>query len=185
MTKLGSRPTVPAPPVVPASRWSLRTCATRRAAMRPAPHSQTASSTPPAARCREIPIPTSSRPGSCVAHETEDAPKRSRKPPKGSMKLSKVATQIQYFQVALLFHADVSSQAARQTIEAKRKCTSRKYTTGPTCSCIAFASAAPGSLLRRFAFETLQVLQRDSTCLEEVRDQQARRAAKEVEQITH
>jgi hypothetical protein len=53
-----------------------------------------------------------------VAHETEDAPNRSTNPPKGRMKLSKVATQIQYFHVALPFHTDVRTQADRQTIEA-------------------------------------------------------------------
>jgi hypothetical protein len=57
-------------------------------------------STAATVRFREIPIPTSSRPLSCVAHETGDAPKRLKNPPSGTTKLSEVATQIQYLQVA-------------------------------------------------------------------------------------
>jgi hypothetical protein len=66
-------------------------------------------------------IATMSRPLSCVAHETVDAPKRLKNPPSGTMKLSDVATQIQYFQVAFPFQSDVRTQAARQTIEAYRR----------------------------------------------------------------
>src|ERR1700683_2385639 len=48
-----------------------------------------------------------------------------------------------------------------------------------------FPSTAPGDLPGHCPFKGLQILQRDSTCLEEVRDKQARRAAEEVQQITY
>ncbi len=56
-----------------------------------------------------------------VAHEMCDAPNLSMNPPNGTMKLSAVATQIQYFAVALTRGSDVSAQAAQQTSEANSR----------------------------------------------------------------
>jgi hypothetical protein len=93
--------------------------------MQAAPHSHTPNSTAPALRFREISMPTSSRPPSCVAHTTRDAPNPLKKPPSGTRKLTEVATQIQYFAVAAPLQMEVKIHAARHTSEAKRRCTSR------------------------------------------------------------
>src|SRR5579872_1007154 len=110
------------------ARASCRS-ALRRRRSRPSiiavPHSQTpatASATP--GRC-DRPTPMASSPLSCVAHAKVDAPKRSKNPPSGTMKLQDVTTQIQYFQVALVPRIEVMAHAARQRIEAYRRCTSR------------------------------------------------------------
>jgi len=56
-----------------------------------------------------------------VAHERWDDQNLSRTAPTGRMKLSEVATQIQYFVVALPPRMDVRAQAANPTIEAYRR----------------------------------------------------------------
>jgi hypothetical protein len=60
-----------------------------------------------------------------AAHERWDAQNLSRTAPSGKMKLSDVATQIQYFVVELPRPIDVRTQAVSQTIEAYRRCTSK------------------------------------------------------------
>jgi hypothetical protein len=56
-----------------------------------------------------------------AAHERWDVQTLSTAAPSGKMKLSDVATQIQYFVVALPRGIDVRTQAANQTSEAYRR----------------------------------------------------------------
>src|SRR5260370_14882576 len=58
-----------------------------------------------------------------AAHERWDAQSLSATAPTGRTKLSEVATQIQYFVVALPRPIDVRTQAANQTMEAYRRWT--------------------------------------------------------------
>src|SRR5579864_7758050 len=105
------------PPAVP-SPWRSRCSRTSsRANMKAAPDNHTAKSTAPTVRLREIPMPRSSRPPSWVAQDTHDAPNPLKKPPSGSLKLTDVITQIQYFHVALAPPIEVRAHATRQRIE--------------------------------------------------------------------
>jgi hypothetical protein len=56
-----------------------------------------------------------------AAHESRDVQNLSTAAPRGKMKLSDVATQIQYFVVALPLGTDVRTQAANQTSDAYRR----------------------------------------------------------------
>jgi hypothetical protein len=56
-----------------------------------------------------------------VAHERRDAKTVSRAAPSGKKKLSMVATQIQYFVVALTPRIDVRTHATNPTMEANRR----------------------------------------------------------------
>src|SRR5579864_1440394 len=62
----------------------------------------------------------------------------SRIAPNGKTKLSDVATQIQYFTVALPRPIDVRRRAATQTSEAFRRWTVMWYAMRAMCSCIGF-----------------------------------------------
>src|SRR5436190_1852049 len=61
----------------------------------------------------------------------------------------------------------------------------KEYGAGATCSCMAFPPAVPRGLLGQCALKSFQVLERDGTRFEEVGDQEARRAAEEVQKSTH
>ena len=84
--------------------------------------SQIPSSTAPVIRFREIPIATSSSPPRCVAHATRDPPNPLKKPAKGTMKLTVVTTQIQYFQVVL---AEQDAGALGPVVGARSRMPSR------------------------------------------------------------
>lgn len=60
-----------------------------------------------------------------VAHEKCDVHNLSTTAPTGKMKLTAVATQIQYLMVALPRGIDVKTKAANQTSEANRRWTSK------------------------------------------------------------
>jgi hypothetical protein len=60
---------------------------------------------------------STARPSCWVAQEARDAANPLKKPASGITKFTEVATQIQYFQVALAPRVDVRAQAPGQRIE--------------------------------------------------------------------
>src|SRR5205807_8055521 len=121
---LGSRAPRPAAAAWAAARWSARSRQPSRASIKAAPSSHTTPSTA-AAVPLEMPFATSPTRLSGVAHERCDAKDLSSAAPSGRTKLSAVATQIQYFVVALPPRIEVRAQAASPTIDAYRRWTSR------------------------------------------------------------
>src|SRR5262249_28793085 len=89
-----------------------------RASITASPMAQTAARAAPRTLRRATVFPTSS---SGRAQDTSGGRKRSMSTPAGSTKLIEVATQIQYFVVALIRRDEVTAQAASATKVAKAR----------------------------------------------------------------
>src|SRR5258708_1051524 len=107
-----------------------------------------------------------------VTHESRDGQSCSGITLNGRMKLSEVATQIQYLVVAVPRCIDVNNQAASQTIEAYRRWISRECDKRVTCSIIPLSSPAlAGFAAGRRALQSLQVFQSERARLEQIGDE--------------
>src|SRR5215469_13524939 len=111
--------------MVPDLRCSLRIRNNSLTSISITPTSHTTPSTLAMVRFSEMITPTEPITPIGLAHDKCAVQTRSRIAPRGNMKLSDVATQIQYFVVALPARKDVSAHAANQTIEAYSRCTSK------------------------------------------------------------
>src|SRR4029077_17972781 len=125
----------------------------RRANITAAPTDQTAENAAIAGPLKKMAF-CAAAPMSGVNQPKREGHNRSGARLSGNRKLSDVATQIQYFAVAVPRCIDVSSQAAIQTIEAYRRWISIECA---SCSFMAFPSLPAGG---SGALKSLEVFQR-------------------------